>query len=490
MKKIIMASLIGFLAGLLTLTVTGVLRKDATDNPPAERVLGLEATPVLAETDNVPAHGMGFAPIVKKVKPAVVKVSTQVLVENRQSMFGDDIFDRFFNMRPRSPQQVEGIGSGFFISADGYLITNHHVVKDALSITVETIDKKKYKAKKIGEDPKTDLALLKIEGDSHPYLEMGDAEKTEVGEWVLAIGNPLYQDLTVTSGIISAKGRYMEGLRQSGLQYQDFIQTDAAINQGNSGGPLINMQGQVIGINSVIVSNSGGSIGLGFAITSNLARRVVEDLKKSGRVIRGWLGVGIEEMDEERAKKFDFPRPGILIRSVEKGSPAELAGLKKLDLIVSLNGEPIKESRLLSIKVADLKPGDKLTVGILRDEKPMSFTVTVGEAPESETIMTEGSEGGPIDLGMVLVDNNAAEASRRRLKTDEGVIIESVVRGGAAQQQGLQANDVIVAVNRTAIRSVKHFRQIMGELTPGKGVFLYVNRQGVEQTVPFIIPEE
>ncbi len=489
MKKVVLASLLGFLVGLSTLAFTGFLNRDATDNPPAE-VLGLTATPVLAATDNNPAQGMGFAPIVRKVRPAVVKVSTQIISERSQSPFGDDIFDRFFNMQPQRRQPVEGLGSGFFISADGYIITNHHVVKDAISITIETIDKKKYKAKKIGEDSKTDLALLKIEGGDHPYLEMGDADKAEVGEWVLAIGNPLYQDLTVTSGIISAKGRYMEGLRQSGLQYQDFIQTDAAINQGNSGGPLINMQGQVIGINSVIVSNSGGSIGLGFAITSNLARRVVADLKKGGRVIRGWLGVEIEEMDEERAKKFDIGQPGILIRSVEKGSPAEKAGLKKLDLITSLGGEPIKESRLLSIKVAELKPGEKLAVGVVRDGKPISFTVIVGEAPESETIQAEGEDGGLIDLGMVLVDNNAAEASRRKLKTDEGVVVDQVVRGGAAHQQGLRPNDVIIAVGRTELRSVKQFRELMGRRSPGDGVYLYINRQGNEQVIPFTIPEE
>jgi S1-C subfamily serine protease len=228
--------------------------------------------PVLAETENVPVSGSRFAPIVKKVKPAVVKVSTQVLVEGRQSqsMFGDDIFDRFFQHAARSPQQFEGIGSGFFhLGLYGYFITNSTTWSRMPSpITVETIDKKKYKAKKIGEDPKTDLALLKIDGGSHPFLEMGTPKRPRVGEWGSGHRNPLYQDLTVTSGIISAKGRSMEGLRQSGLLYQDFIQSDAAINQGNSGGPLINMQGQVIeSIGDRF--HSGGSIGLGFAITSN-----------------------------------------------------------------------------------------------------------------------------------------------------------------------------------------------------------------------------
>ena len=488
MKKIVLASLMGFLAGVSALALTGLINSNGTDNPPGD-ILSLKATPVLAATENVPAQGMGFAPIVRKVKPAVVKVSTKVYAENRGCGFGDDIFERFFNRRPER-QPVEGLGSGFFISADGYIITNHHVVKDAISITIETIDKKKYAAKKIGEDPKTDLALLKIDGNNHPFLEMGDAEKAEVGEWVLAIGNPLYQDLTVTSGIISAKGREMAQLRQSGLQYQDFIQTDAAINQGNSGGPLINMQGQVIGINSVIVSNSGGSIGLGFAITSNLAKRVISDLKKVGKVVRGYLGVSIDELDEEKAKQYRIKQPGILIIHIEAGSPADKAGLEKLDLITSLNGEPVKEYRTLSNKVAGLKPGEKLNVGILRDGKPMNITVIVGEAPESEIIRPEGSDGEVIDLGMVLVDNNPREAARRNLKTEVGVIIDDVARGGAAYQHGLRPNDVIVGVNRTAIKPVRQFREYMQGRSPGDGVYLYINRQGIERAIPFTIPEE
>ncbi len=489
MKKIVLASLLGFLVGLSTLAFTGLFSRQSVGIPPAD-LLGIHATPVLAATDNIPAQGMGFAPIVRKVKPAVVKVSTKVYAETRRSALGDDIFDRFFSM-PQRRQPVEGVGSGFFISADGYIITNHHVVKDAISITIETIDKKKYTAKKIGEDPKTDLALLKIDGTKHPYLEMGDADKAEVGEWVLAIGNPLYQDLTVTSGIISAKGREMEGLRQSGLQYQDFIQTDAAINQGNSGGPLINMEGKVIGINSVIVSNSGGSIGLGFAITSNLARRVVADLKKGGKVIRGWLGVSIDEIDdEEKAKQYELDRTGILIILVEPGSPADKAGLKKFDLITSLNGDTVAEYRNLRNKVANLKPGEKLIVGIMRDGKSQNLTVIVGEAPESETILTEGGEGGSVDLGMVLMDNSPREAARRNLKIEDGVIVDDVVRGGAAHQQGLRPNDLIIGVNRTAIKSVRQFREIMSRRSLGERVYLYINRQGVERAVPFQIPQE
>jgi serine protease Do len=489
MKKIVMASLIGFLVGIATLGVTRLFDTPSSDGLP-EASFGLRTTPVLAATENIPAQGAGFAPIVRKVKPAVVKVSTQVYAEQGRSPFaGDDMFERFFG-RPQRRQPVEGLGSGFFISADGYIITNHHVVNNAVKITIETIDKKTYKAKKIGEDPKTDLALLKIEGTNHPFLEMGDAEKAEVGEWVLAIGNPLNQDLTVTSGIISAKGRFMNQLYQSGLQFQDFLQTDAAINQGNSGGPLINMQGQVIGINSVIVSNSGGSIGLGFAITSNLAVQVISDLKKIGRVIRGYLGVQIDEVDEEKAKEFDLRHTGIMIIHVEKNSPAHKAGLKRMDLITTLNGEPVKEFRSLQKKVASLKPGDKLTVGILRDDKPMTLTATVGESPESETIRPESEDGLAIDLGMVLIDNNAQEAERRNLNIETGIIVTQVERGGLAAQQGLRVNDVITGINYTLIRSVRQFRELIRNLTPGKSVYMHIDREGEERTLRFSIPRD
>lgn len=491
MKKIIFATLIGFLVGLATLGLTRFLDTPRSESMPAEtsETFGIKATPVLAATDNLPAQGMGFAPIVRKVKPAVVKVSTQVLTEQGRSPFtGDDLFDRFFG-RPQRREPAVGLGSGFFISADGYIITNHHVVENAIKITIETIDKKTYKAKKIGEDPKTDLALLKIEGTGHPFLEMGDAEKAEVGEWVLAIGNPLNQDLTVTSGIISAKGRFMNQLYQSGLQYQDFLQTDAAINQGNSGGPLINMQGQVIGINSVIVSNSGGSIGLGFAITSNLATRVISDLKTLGRVVRGYLGVSIEEIDEEKAKDYELKSTGILITLIEKNSPAEKGGLKKMDLITSLDGEPVKAYSTLQKKVGSLKPGDKLTVGIIRDDKPMSLSVVVGESPESVTIRSENEDGQSVDLGMVVVDNNKREADQRNLNVSEGIVVTRIDRNGPAAQQGLRVNDVILGINRTVIKSVSQFRELMESMSPGRRIVIYVDREGQELALRFVIPK-
>ncbi|UCH98023.1 MAG: trypsin-like peptidase domain-containing protein, partial [Candidatus Aminicenantes bacterium] len=322
MKKTGLIAGISFLAGALFFALFfGYLQKSDSDKPL------LSPSVAQAEPLVVNRGGLNFAPLVKKVRPAVVKVIS-LSIRKRGFGFGDDLLDRFFNFTPRK-ERVPGVGSGFFISNDGYIITNNHVVENAIKVRIKTIDDKEYIARIIGTDPKTDLALLKIDAENVPFIRLGDSNKVEVGEWVLAIGNPLEQDLSVTAGIISAKGR------QLGMaEYEDFLQTDAAINRGNSGGPLINMEGKVIGINSVILAPGGGNIGIGFAIPSNLAEKVVGDLKTKGRVIRGYLGIRIQALSESEAKDFDLTTAGILVIKVEEDSPAEKAGLKKYDLIV------------------------------------------------------------------------------------------------------------------------------------------------------------
>ena len=290
----------------------------------------------------------------------MVKVISESIVQSR-SQFGDDFFDQFFNV-PQRQEKRSGEGSGFFISADGYILTNNHVVRDAVKVKILNVDKEEFTAKIIGTDPKTDLALLKINVKNVPFVELGDSSVVEVGEWVLAIGNPFGQVSTVTAGIISAKGR------QLGLaQYEDFLQTDAAINMGNSGGPLINMRGEAIGINSTILTPSSGNIGIGFAIPANMAKKVVGDLKTKGKVVRGWFGISIQDVNESDAKDLELATAGALIMSVEENSPAQKAGLKRYDLIIAINGKAVKTAADLQMEIANSTPGDEITVTIFRN---------------------------------------------------------------------------------------------------------------------------
>ncbi len=474
MKKVGFIAGVSFLAGAIFFALTfGFIQ-----NSGGEKVV-MPAS-VHAETINY-SPGTNFAPLVKKVRPAVVKVMSES-IRQRRSVFGDPFFDRFFNS-PSRQEKVSGVGSGFLISGDGYIITNNHVVKDAIKVTIMTIDGKKYTAKIIGTDSKTDLALLKIKGKNHPYIELGDSKSAQVGEWVLAIGNPFNQDLTVTAGIISAKGRRTIGA----TDYEDYIQTDAAINRGNSGGPLINMKGKVIGINSVIIAPSGGNVGIGFAIPSAMAKKVIGDIKTQGRVVRGWLGIVIREMDKDEAKEFDYPMAGLLISQVEEGSPARKAGLKRNDFIIKLNNKRIKSGSDLRLQIANLNPGDNVKLSIYRGEKLLNINVKIGEAPDTMKFRSSGNSGRTFDLGMVLVENSRSLARELELRTTNGLVVQKST--GVARKNGIKAFDVILGVNRTDITSVDQFRSIISRKEPGSFVFLYVNRFGQEFYLKFILPE-
>jgi len=494
MKKIGIIFIVSFVAGAIFFALTFGFFQQANVpdviNAPNDRgtVTTLAPPTVKAESIDLSTKGFSFAPLVKKVKAGVVKVTSEALVQRRRSGFQDDFFDRFFNIPDRGGRQrVSGMGSGFFISADGYILTNNHVVKDAIKIKITDINKKEYIAKKIGTDPKTDLALLKIKGNNFPFLQLGDSDDLEVGEWVLAIGNPLGQDLSVTSGIVSAKGRELEGLE---VDYQNFIQTDAAINQGNSGGPLINMQGKAIGINSVILSTSGGNIGIGFSIPSNMAKKVIGDLKKEGRVIRGYMGVSIQYIPDEEAKDYGFPRGGVLIGKVDEDTPAKEAGLKKYDLIVEVDGEKIKSARELRNIIASHSPGEVVRLTIFRGNDKKTIDVKVMEAPESVRIRSEDAEGKVIDLGMVLRNNSRSLARQYELGTSEGIVVTEVERGGVAYENGLQAGYVITGVNRVQIENVRQFREIMSRKSRGDRVLMtIVHRDGREILTRFKIPE-
>lgn len=469
---------ISFLAGAIFFALTfGFFQKDRAEKE------SLQFPSVSADISLPNLKGLSFAPLVSKVRPAVVKVMSESIVEQRGFGFGDDFFERFFNPQPRR-ERVAGVGSGFFISGDGYLITNNHVVKDAVKVRIKTIDGKEYTAKIIGTDPKTDLALVKVNATNTPFLQLGDSQKAEIGDWVLAIGNPLEQDLSVTSGIISAKGR------QLGVaDYEDFLQTDASINQGNSGGPLINMDGKVIGINSVILSTSGGSIGIGFAIPSNLASKVIGDIKGKGRVIRGYLGVSIQTLGEKEAKEdFDLPSGGAIVLKVEKDSPADKAGLKKYDLITSINGRPIRTSSDLSVQMVESNPGDTIELTYYREKKQYTAKIRIVEAPDTEKYMRSGSDQGSVDLGMVLVENSRSVARDYDLKTTRGLVVRRVEQGGAAAESGLREGDVILEVNGKEVNSVSDFRKIISSRKPGSQAMVFINRDGEEGMIRFRIP--
>jgi serine protease Do len=476
MKKIGLIAGASFLAGALFFALSfGFLQKSVNHSP--------IISPAVARAETVAAQVIpsSFVSIVRKVKPAVVKVISESIVEKR-SQFGDDFFDQFFNV-PQRQEKRSGEGSGFFISADGYILTNNHVVKDAVKVKIFNIDKEEFTAKIIGTDPKTDLALLKINAKNVPFIELGDSNAVEVGEWVLAIGNPFGQDLTVTSGIISAKGR------QLGLAtYEDFLQTDAAINMGNSGGPLINMKGEAIGINSTILTPSAGNIGIGFAIPTNMARKVVADLKSKGKVVRGWFGIQIQDITESDAKDLELAAGGALVMKVEENSPAQKAGLKRYDLIVAINGRAVKSAAGLQMEIANSAPGDEISVSIFRNRDKQTVKISVSEAPDSVKEQSV-AESKSLNLGMVLVKNTPALAREYGLKTAKGLVVENVDRGGAAAENGLKPGDVILAVNRTEIESVEQFKRVLASRRSGSMVLLLVNRDGDEVYIRFALPE-
>jgi serine protease Do len=435
----------------------------------------------VALAQSAPGAGGGFVSIVRKVKPAVVKVVSESIVE-RRPFFGDDFFEQFFNM-PQRQQKRSGEGSGFFISADGYILTNNHVVKDAVKVKILNVDKEEFTAKIIGTDPKTDLALLKINVSNVPYVNLGDSSSVEVGEWVLAIGNPFGQVSTVTAGIISAKGR------QLGLaQYEDFLQTDAAINMGNSGGPLINMKGEAIGINSTILTPSQGNIGIGFAIPANMAKKVVSDLKSKGKVVRGWFGIVIQEVSEGDAKDLDLAAGGAMIMKVEENSPAQKAGLKRYDVIVAINGRSVKSAAELQMEIANSNPGDDIEVTIYRNRDKQTLRIRVSEAPDAQKEESL-AESRSLNLGMDLVKNTPALAREYQLKTSRGLIVENVERGGAAAENGIKPGDVILAVNRSDVDSVEQFKRMLAARRAGSMVLLLVNRDGDEMYIRFPLPE-
>ncbi|HWA11927.1 MAG TPA: DegQ family serine endoprotease [Burkholderiales bacterium] len=420
-----------------------------------------------------------FTDLVEKQGPAVVNVSTTSTARGgAQSPVPEDdpFYDFFRRFGPQQPRDYEArsLGSGFIISADGTILTNAHVVDAADEVTVKLSDKREFKAKVIGSDKRTDVAVIKIEAAGLPVVKIGDPEKLKVGEWVLAIGSPFGFESTVTAGIVSAKGR---SLPQE--NYVPFIQTDVAINPGNSGGPLFNLKGEVVGINSQIYSRTGGFMGLSFAIPIDVATDVANQLKSSGRVSRGRIGVTIQEITRELAESFKLPKAaGALVTSVEKGSPADKAGVQVSDVIVKFDGREVGSSVDLPRIVAQTRPGSKVNMELWRNGAAKEISVTVGEMPEDKSAQRPGRKenakpGNMVGrLGLMLSELTAEQ--RRELKIAGGLLVEDVQ--GPALKAGIRRGDILMAVNNQDVKSLDQLNQVLGQLEKARSVALLIKR--------------
>ena len=430
-------------------------------------------------------QNQAYERIAKAVTPAIVAIQSTQVIKTQQSPFlNDPFFRQFFgNIFPQVPreQREHALGSGVILTPDGYIVTNNHVIAKATEISVTLSDKRSFKGKVVGADPQTDVAVVKIDGKGLPTAAFGDSDKLKVGDIVMAFGNPFGQYFTVTRGSVSALGRSGGGIEE----IQNFIQTDAAINPGNSGGALVNVHGQVVGINTAILSGNsgpggeGGFVGIGFAIPSNMVKHVMEDLIKTGKVSRGYLGVAIRDLDDGLAKQFKVPdTAGALIEDVTSGGPGDKAGLKTGDVIRRLNGQTIEDAGQLTAEITNLSPGSVATLDILRDGNPMTIKVTLGERPAN---LGTSAGLGNIQQGALrgLSVQNLTPQIRDQLglpATVTGVVITQVDPNSPAAQYGLQEGDVIESVNRQPVHNVMEFNRAASQ---AKGqTLLRINRQG------------
>ena len=456
--------------------------------------------------DTLRQMGRTFAEIAEKASPAVVGIKAEKTIEQYYSPMGedqfykffdpfeDDIFDYFFRrqrqQRPRQrsvqpkPRQVAQ-GSGFIISSDGYILTNNHLVNEADKVIVQLMDEKELEAKIIGSDADSEVAVIKIDADDLAFLELADSDAVKVGEWVLAIGNPFGLSHTVTAGIVSAKGR--SGLGLTALE--NFIQTDAAINFGNSGGPLLNLDGKVIGINTAIVGASG-NIGIGFAIPSNMAKGVYEQLVESGTVVRGFLGVGIDDLKPEVSVSLGLKKDakGVLIPEVTEGSAADKAGIKPYDVIVEFEGHPVEKANELLGRVAALKPGAKVTIVILRDGRRKTLTAELDKRPPADQLGATKSETTE-QLGLTIQNLTDDLAERLGYEGLSGVVVKRVEPGSLAAYAGITPGVLIMEVNRKPIRNTEEFDEAIKQVAKGEIVLLRIRVKNYTRIVGLTLPK-
>jgi len=441
-------------------------------------------------TSNVRAVSMdqsaipeSFSKLAETVSPAVVNISTVKTIKGGGPVFrhfhqnppGDqdpfkDFFDKFFGNEQQREFKQRSLGSGFIIDKDGYIVTNNHVIDDADEIKVKLNSGKEYDAKIVGRDPSTDIALIKIKADSsYSVAKLGDSDALKVGEWVVAIGSPFGLAHTVTAGIVSAKGRVIG----SG-PYDDFIQTDASINPGNSGGPLLNMKGNVIGINTAIIASGQG---IGFAIPVNMAKDVIKQLKEQGEVTRGWLGVGIQDINDEMADYYGIKdKEGVLISKVFPGDPADEAGIKTKDIITEVNGQKIKSSHELTRIIADFHVGEKVKIKVLRDGKEKTFTVKIAKRKQAKIASSNMPYKKQEVFGIQVSDLTPEIANRLNLQETEGVVVTDVQSGSQGDDKGVQARDIIKEINHQSINSVDDYNNAINKVKKGDTVSMFIKR--------------
>jgi serine protease Do len=429
-----------------------------------------------------------FSEVANAVSPAVVNISTEKVIKNGrrksfrhfQGPFGkddpfNDFFERFFGDMPQREFKQRSLGSGFIVDEEGFIVTNNHVVENADKIKVKLNNGKELQAEVIGRDPKTDIALLKVKKSRNlRILQLGNSDALKVGEWVVAIGSPFGLEHTVTAGIVSAKGRVIG----SG-PYDDFIQTDASINPGNSGGPLVNLRGEVVGINTAIVSRGGGNVGIGFAIPINMARDIIEQLKTSGAVTRGWLGVSIQDLTPELAEYYGLKETkGALVGEVFEGDPADKAGIKAKDVIVEVDGEPIKDSRDLSRSIAGIPVDKTVKVKVLRNGKERTFRIKIAKRTDDKEMAAV--QGGPeeTELGMTVSPLTPQLARRFGLPEGEGVVVVAVEPDSPAAEAEVRKGDLVLEVNHKSVKTLKDYQKFMDKVKNGETVSLLVRRKG------------
>jgi serine protease Do len=481
------------LVGFFILSVVGVVRfslapgmrssyagAEGVSTPATPAVTPKTAFPSVPGGYGAPAT---FADLVEKLSPAVVNISTTKVVKMDgkrgpsgemfpfDRFFGgeEDFYKRYFGDNPEKEFKQRSLGSGFIISKDGYIFTNNHVIEKADKIKVRLSSGKEYDATVKGRDPRTDLALIKINPDnSLPTVSLGDSDRLRVGDWVMAIGNPFGLDHTVTAGIVSAKGRVI-----GAGPYDNFIQTDASINPGNSGGPLFNMAGEVVGINTAIVAQAQG---IGFAIPVNMAKEIIEDLKAKGKVTRGWLGVSVQDITEDLAKSLKLKdRSGALVTEVFEGDPADKAGIKQGDIIIEVDGKKVKDTHELLRLVAVLPVGKKSEIKVLREGQVKELQLTVAEREDKKEVAA--ARGDTKDnYGMSVQDITPDVAKQLGLPSTGGVIVTKIREGTAADDAGLQPYDVILQVNRVKVGSVKDFQREISKKTSDDRVLMLIRR--------------
>jgi serine protease Do len=488
----------GILAGVMLTTGFEWTALGRSQTPTGERHLTGAQGEVPEELKAVDQMSKAFVKVAEMVNPAVVTISAEKVIQpvsghepnlpdNHpfREFFGDD-FDRFWNGPGDEGMRSRGLGSGVIVSEDGYILTNNHVISDAEDLEVRLMDDRQLKATVVGSDPESDVALIKVDAKGLPTVRFGDSDKLQVGEWVVAIGSPFSENLahTVTAGIVSAKGRTQVGI----VDFEDFIQTDAAINPGNSGGALVNLHGELVGVNTAIATRNGFYQGVGFAIPVNMSRKVMDDLLNRGKVVRGWLGVQIQSLDEDLATGLGLDsKHGVVINDLTTGGPAERAGLKHGDVILEFNGTPVKDADNLQSLVAAQDPGKPAELKVRRDGKDMKVKVDLGERPtnprsafgkgggDSQDEETPTAPAGR-ELGIKVTPLTDARARELGYEDDTGVVIEDVQRGGPAMEKNLRPGDLIKEVNRHPVTTVKEFNSAVEDLKPGDTALLLVRR--------------